>query len=542
MASSQDQIPAYLEPVVSDKRLLREQALMGLEDLFYLATEIVGLKNDEFPRPREEIGPYYDWLAKPRPPHLGPKQRWLRFWSMPRYTAKTYGFSIWLLREILLDPNIAILIQCEEKQMAVDTVRIIRDWLMAPRLVKLYGRMESENWNLHDGLTVAQRDRTRRDPTVRASGLDVPMQGKRCDINVWDDLIGETSYRNEEHLLKVERRIAATMDVLRPGGTGLYVCTRWSPYDVSTNGMTVGGEPGILKLWKDYGVWDCPPPRGFFGAYAVEGDEQVFPHAEPGKPLFPTVLDEDVIAEKRHTQPYGVFASQVLNDPISDDTIYFRQEDIQYFDYIRDDEGQLNPLFQGAIPFLSIDLAGGKTKGGVSNDHTAFCVFFVQWFENHFHIYVAEWFGGRWKPDRTRNTLFNLAREYRFRKIFPEINVGRQYFMEPVLRRSKEEGIFLPIEEISQSNYGTGKKDDRIAQLQPLYTEQKIWHYRGLKNSVAEEQLLRWTRDGAGHDDYPDALATGVHEATKKRYAKSAERATRVVSTAPPTRYTRTNL
>jgi hypothetical protein len=236
--------------------------------------------------------------------------------------------------EIIREPNIAILYQSQEKQMAIDAVDMVRNWFMEPEIIRLYGKFESNDWSKSE-FTVAQRDRTRKDPTMRASGLDIPMQSKRADIMVWDDMVGETNYNSDEGLIKVEQRIAASMPIIRPGGKGLYICTRWSPYDMSTEGFTVSNEPGIIRQWKRHNdpkkfpVWDCVEPRGWFGAYAQPGDEQTYPNAVVGEPLYPSILDEEQIARERVAYTnHAMFSSQILNDPIPDDSRYFDPENI----------------------------------------------------------------------------------------------------------------------------------------------------------------------------------------------------------------------
>jgi len=129
-----------------DEVALLERAEAGVEDPYFLGSEIIGLSKDELPRPIEEIGPYYDWLDKPRPELLSPLQIWLRFWSTSRHTGKTYGFLVWLICRILRDPNIRIIIQSEEKQMAMESIMLMREWMEEPSFINLYGRMESKLW------------------------------------------------------------------------------------------------------------------------------------------------------------------------------------------------------------------------------------------------------------------------------------------------------------------------------------------------------------------------------------------------------------
>ena len=513
--------------MLTDRHVLRETADMGMESPYFLGNEIIGLSKDELPRPPEEIEPLYDWLDMPRPATMGPVQKWLRFWSSPRFTAKTYAALVWILCQILRDRNIRVIIQGEEKQMAVDSVMLLREWMEAPEFVSLYGRFESKFW-LKDQLTIACRDMARKDPTLRALGLDVPMQGKRCDINLWDDLVGESNYDSDEGLKKVEKRVSATMPLIKPRGIGIYNCTRWSPYDMSTDDKTITGADGIIKQWMDhqnsphasttFPTWDCAGPRGFFGAYAVKGDEKFYPHAAPGELLYPTVLPEEEMGRLRKTWSAEFFASQALNDPIPAGTQYFEKENLQHFDVLKED-GSRADVLTGAMPFMAMDPASGKVKAaGKPRDQTAMIVGFIKWLDNVPMGYVVDWIGGVWKPSQVTDRFFNLVQKWKPRKIFVETNIGGEFIMAPLRNRAQELHMFLPLVDNPASLHGTGKKVARIEAMQEPYAYRQIWHATELKNSPGESEMVRWKPSGALHDDLIDVLAQWFLSATKTKF------------------------
>jgi hypothetical protein len=526
---------------IPDRVLLREQAQIALGDAYYLGAEVIGLSRDEFPAPPQEAKPFYDFLDRPRPALLSPRQIWLDFWASPRFTRKTYTVAVWLTQQIIREPNIRIIVDGQERQAAGDTVKLIREWLMLPEIVRLFGQFDSDDWGKFE-FTVSQRTKALRDPTMRALGLDNSEQGKRCDIRWWDDLIGKSN-NNPEGIAKVEQHISAGMPIIKPGGRGLYTCTRWNALDPSTDGFTVSGNMGILRHFKQgTGSWHAPPPRGWFSAYAQPGDELFYPHAKPGELLYPSVLSEDFLEAQRRTMSHSEFSSQYLNNPLANEDRPFHEEDIQYFDPV-DENGVRNECLTGAIPYLSVDPASGKLKTATKDD-TTLCVAYIKWQENFFHVYVVEWLGGRWQTDRIYNQILSLNDAYKVRRMYLEANVGREFFINPLRKAAQDKGIFLPIEDFSQSLHGTGKKDQRIEQtLQPLYAQRRVWHARHLKNTKAEDQLLRWVPGGAGHDDYPDVLATLVFFATQKRHAAVVTgRPAKIFGLGAPVRYRSTGV
>jgi hypothetical protein len=273
-------------------------------------------------------------------------------------------------------------------------------------------------------------------------------------------------------------------------------------------------------------TWECVQPRGWFGPLAQDGDEATYPYAVVGEPLYPSVLDHDQIARERKAyNSQAMFSSQIMNNPIPDEFRHFDEKDMQYFPHVWDKEGQLYEPLVGAVPFLAIDPSGGGTGKG---DDTTMCVCYIKWLEHDFHVFVAEWLGGRWTPDKLSDNLFALVDKYRPRRIYPEVNIGREYFLDPIRKRARDLGITLPIEEVSASLHGTGKKDERIKAIQPHYSYRRVWHAEKLKNTRGEDQLLRWMPGGAGHDDYPDVLAHCIIEATKRRGGARTRKGKRV--------------
>jgi hypothetical protein len=363
-----------------------------------------------------------------------------------------------------------------------------------------------------DEFTVAQRTVTgKKDPTMQASGMDVPMQGWHPDIIIWDDLLGETN-NTRDGVAKVKERLSASLPVLRDNGTAIWVCTRWGPED-----------PASEILSGKRGNWDLPGHRGFFGAYAVPGDEKFYPHAVAGEPLYPTVWPRKRIENARKTWPFELFASQVLNDPIPAEGAYFRQSDFQYFPlYEKDELGQnvLNPILDGAIPFMAVDPASGKDQAEQGDEH-AMVVAFIKWLENVCRMYVVEEVGGRWKTDKLVDAFATLVEKWRPRKIFVETHTYQDWMMSPIKRRAQEFGVHYPIEEIKRGGRGSQSKSDRCMSLQTPYTYHQVWHAEELRNGRIEEQLLRFRPNPKDHDDFRDAEATLWQEATKKRYGRS---------------------
>ena len=498
-----------MKNVPTDRELLRDEAEHALFDTYYLSTRVLKVGEDELPRSEGELKPVYEYFDQPRPERLGRLDKWFRLWSAPRFTAKTYILLVYFLSRIIRNPNITISYQSQEKGMAAEGVKLVREWLEMDEITRLFGEFKSNDWGKED-FVVAQRTRRQKDPTLRAIGIDNPLQGKRVDLMAFDDMVGDTN-NSAEGLRKVEARYTASLPLVKPGGEIIWEATRWSPYDMMSSGETVTGRTGILRQ-RDLSIgtgkpcrWTYPEPRGFFGCYAFEGDEKFFPHAVVGEPLFPSVLPESVIQEFRDEMTPEEFAGQIENNPITGELRQFDSDDLQHFDAHTED-GKLNPILAGAVPFMAVDPNSARVvKVG---DDTTFAVAFIKWSGKTFDVFLVQWTGGRWKTGRVQDTFMLLYEKWKPRMIYPEVNTGGAWFIDPIRQKASEKGIFLPIQEVSASLHGTGKKTQRIKSLQPLYQQHRIWHDTKLKNSKGEMQLLQYTGDGKGHDDYADVLPT----------------------------------
>jgi len=269
--------------------LLDVEAELGRRDLFYFTTEILRVQDDSpFVRPRSEIEPICIWLAKPKPDWVSGQSRWKRFLALPRGTAKTTLVSAYVAWRIVRNPNIAVYYTSEEKALALDISETISQMLTSERVEAIYGKFQGErNWQ-KGKYVIAQRTARRKDPTLMAGGVDVSAQGRHPDLIIADDLQGKTNVK-PDGIEKVKEYLRLIWPVLNPGGELVYICTRWDYADCAAD---------ILKQRSiDPTSWDAPGSRGYFGATAQVGDEEFFPHAVPGKPLFPSILDEATQSE-----------------------------------------------------------------------------------------------------------------------------------------------------------------------------------------------------------------------------------------------------
>jgi predicted phage terminase large subunit-like protein len=478
--------------------VLEAEKALALTDLYYFNTEVLRVgEGHGVIRPKAEIKPICDWLQRPWPAYLDPRTaRRKRFLALPRGTAKTTLVQSYAAWRILRNPDIAVFFTSEEKSLSLDAISQVGEYLKSDRISSLYGMsLKGEKGWQAGKFTITARNRPRKEPTMMAGGVDVSSQGRHYDLIIADDLQGQTN-NTPEGIGKVKDYLRLLWPILNPGGELVWVCTRWDYDDCAAS---------ILEQWsKDPSSWEVPPPRGYFGWEAQQGDEEFFGHAQPGEPLFESILPVDEIDRLRHSMNLYTFSCQYENNPIPSEAAYFTQDDFRYvgtYDH-------MDPVFQGLTFYIGVDTASGDAtvKRG---DDTAIVVLGTKGEKSKRTYYVMDACGGQWRHDRIMKTIVELNEKWRPKSVAVEATGPGKVFYENFKQWLQGELLYVPTKEVKHSGT-TETKAERIATLEPKYRAHSVFHVEHLKSSKLESQLLRFKPGGRAHDDYPDALATAM--------------------------------
>jgi hypothetical protein len=169
----------------------------------------------------------------------------------------TIGYSI---QQMLVNPNIRILVTNARYDMAVDFLDQIKDYLLNSDLKHFYGEFHHKDlsWTKTQ-FTIAQKtDKKKRGPSMKAAGVESVLTGSHYDLIINDDLVEMQNVRTKEQIQKVIDFHDGCFDLLDPGGKIIDIGTRWSEDDLygeilknrcdSVNGHQI--EKG--KKWRDY--------------------------------------------------------------------------------------------------------------------------------------------------------------------------------------------------------------------------------------------------------------------------------------------------
>ena len=347
-------------------------------------------------------------------------------------------------------------------------------------------------------------------------GLENPVQFYHFDLIVCDDLQGDKN-ATPEGIEKVQRFLDLLWPVLNPGGELLWVCTRWDWVDTA----------GRILRDRDQGAsaWEVlPVPRGFLGAMAVPGDEEFFrqkdgsTHVVPGAEddtgmNFPSVLDKQTVRMAFRPPPDGMghfrASSQLENNPMPTEAEVFKPADMRWIpDWIpgeerdiKQEDGEANSPWQY---YMAIDISTGEAEVKYGAE-SAITVIGTRGWGIRMQVVVCHSDGGLWRASDQISRMFLVFEKWRPVRLGVPAHGMEKIFVQQLRDRMHEEGIFLPLEEMTRNT--PKAKEEAIRYMQPYYRAHQVFHFESLKNGPLEEQELRFKPGARMRIDYADSLS-----------------------------------
>lgn len=508
---------------LSYDELLALDADWGARDLYHLITKVLGFHRlmpdgQVLQMSEAEHRPMCDFLSSPWPAGLPKSARRLMCSMQPRGTLKTITAMGRAIQVMIQNPDVAILWVCEKKEAAIEASNAIKEVLRRDEFIARYGDWRDPKRPWKDmKWTIGPRTMTRKDPTFAVAGVGVNVQGKHPDIIFCDDLQGlENSHA--EGIRKVKQYLRFLIPVLNPGGTLIWLCTRWASDDAA--------QEILDKAAKGMGWELLPCARGFLGAYAVPGDEEMFRQADgschfvPGGLVFPSVLDEQAIEDHRREMNLFEFSCQILNDPIPEEGAFFTEGCLRYVDDwgpddVRKTDHPSFSLLQGLSYMLIVDPATAEEMA--KGDDNVLMVIGWRGTKLSIEITIVEVQGSNlWKPDEIIDRVFLMAERWMPSKVVIESTAMQKWVKHYLMLRMRQDNVRLPLDEFDRARSNRSKKDD-LKMMQPFFRSGMVRQFRSMEKGKFDEQLLKVTLTSTSHDDWPDALSMGIRKITERR-------------------------
>lgn len=385
---------------------------------------------------------------------------------MPRGHLKSSVITVGLtIQHILADPDKKVLIASAIWDNARSFLSEIKEYLTnKSRLPRVFGRFESNKWN-QDDITIKQRVRPNKTPTISTAGIDKALASQHYDIIFADDLVNRQTISTEEQRSKVKKFYSDLLDLLEPDGVLYLIGTRW--HDGDLYGMIMKGQ---AEQWD---VYKCGATKD----NTIDG-EVIFPKK------FSTAKLHELRAGKNTDEAMGdyEFFCQYFNEPIATESQHFKPP-VRFW----------TDLGDHAVHTLTVDLAiSEKTSADYS-------VVMDCALTRANQLCVVEYWRKRAEPSEVLERIFEYVLKYKCRRVGIEGVAYQRAMVNLVLDEQRKRNIFFEVFPILHSS----DKFSRIIALQPRWQTGNLLLKQGMIE--LEEELFRFPV--SEHDDVVDALS-----------------------------------
>jgi predicted phage terminase large subunit-like protein len=436
------------------------------EDLFFLLT--IALKRKDADD---------DWLYERCREVEAEPDGCLDLWSREHYKSTIITFAL-TVKDILNNPEETFGIFSHTRGISKDFLNQIKTEFedntflqdLFPDVLYKEPRRYAKVWSLDKGITVKRKSNP-REATVEAWGLvDGQPTGKHFGKLVFDDVVTLESVSTPEQIKKTTDSWALSLNLGKRGGAKRYIGTKYHYNDTYRTMVERGAAfPRIHPATHDGTV--------------------------NGKAVF---LTDEALVQKRKEMGSYVYACQMLQNPMEDSTMGFKEDWIRYYDHLRNHFGWNF--------YILVDPAGEKKK---TNDYTVMSVIGLGPDRNY---YLVDAIRDRLNLTERASKLFELHRKWRPVKVGYE-KYGIQSDIEHVRYEQEQHNYRFEIMPLG----GRMPKNDRIRKLVPVFETGRFWIPHRLLYRDNEGALRDFIKEFLGeeynsfpvstHDDMLDCMA-----------------------------------
>lgn len=398
------------------------------EDLFFLLT--VGCKRRDIDRP---------WLFdRCREVQASPDGH-LDLWARDHYksTIITFGKTI---QDILADPEITVGIFSHTRPIAKAFLEQIKREFEAntflqehfPDVLYKAPAKEAPKWSL-DGGIIVKRKTNPKECTIEAWGLvDGQPTSRHFSHQIYDDVVTLESVSTPEQIQKTTRAYEMSLNL----GSGdrtrrRFIGTRYHLFDTYDELMKRGSV--VPRIHKATHNGKSPPE---------------------GKSVL--LSDEALLKKRQDMGPY-TFGTQMLQDPVADKAMSFKEEWLRWYD--------LTPeRTTGWNRYIVVDPASKKKT---TSDYSVFLVIGLGPDNNY---YLLDGVRDRLNLTQRAAKLFELHQRWRPQDVGYE-EYGLQADIEHVKYEMEIRNYRFNIKELA----GSMPKEDRIRRLVPIFENSRMW-------------------------------------------------------------------
>lgn len=321
---------------------------------------------------------------------------------------------------------------------------------------------KKKKWST-EGLVLATRTKSRKEPSIDAIGPGVARNGWHYDIAFLDDLHSELNTKTKERIDEVKEHRKLVYSLLDPGAPQVVIGTRWSFADMY--------QEIIEEEYEDFNFITR-------SALSPEGEE-----------FYPRRLSRPVLNRFRRIQGAYLFSCQYMNNPVDDDTATFKRDDFRYVSRQTMHDRKINWY--------------GLVDPSYEGPYSDYCAIIIAGMDNAGNIYVKHIVREKMTYAGIIDKMFALQAIFKPVRWGMEV-VGTQKSIEYTLKQEeRERGMSLRCHLFKGQRR---QKEERIRGLAPYFESHRVYFCQGMPNlNHLIDELTKFPR--AKNDDVSDCLA-----------------------------------
>lgn len=155
-----------------------------------------------------------------------------KFIQAPRGSYKSTILQAYIIRQILLNPDIRIMYASATNALVEDKAFAIRKALESPKIVKWFGPQRGDPWEVTNFTVAGRVQATLQSPTFSGFSMESMPPGGRANIVICDDLINQDWCSTSTMVEKSKRQWAMIQPFIAKGGILIVVGTRYGADDL----------------------------------------------------------------------------------------------------------------------------------------------------------------------------------------------------------------------------------------------------------------------------------------------------------------------
>ena len=382
-------------------------------------------------------------------------------------TITSVFYPIWLA---LFQKRSDITIISASESLAIEWLRKIKRELEGnQRILAFFGDLRSDKWTENHIIL-----KNPKMVNIRARGAGGQIRGFRPDVLIADDLETNESVESEEQRKKLKDWIFKDcLNTLMPEGQFIVIGTLIHPLSVLSD-LLVADNGWVHKKYQAY----------------VDGVQ------EAGNELWASLWNHERLQERKREIGSWAFASEYMNNPVSDETAPIKENQIRYWKEV--------PVSYSSVLAVDPAYSDDEKADFKSCSHIAINQqanrYLLSYIRTHAPLgEFQDAIINLWLSNR--NTITGIG--------IPNSGVEKSFF-DSFLKKCEARKLYPPIVELKNSFTATGtsqgvrnKKSRITAALQPLFEQGK--YFISPEHIEAREELL--TIGSSRWDDLVDTMA-----------------------------------